>query len=57
MRQCEDLGNNFLLTDINRTKSIFEMYPELKNTTIQLVKNEGSNLSFVKSHCYWKISN
>jgi len=56
MRQCEELGRDHLLTDINRTKSIFEMYPELKQTTIQSIKNEGSNLSFVKSHCYWKIS-
>lgn len=54
MRRCEELGKFFLLTDLNRSKSIFETYPELKQTTIEYIKNEGSNLSFVKSHCYWK---
>jgi len=24
--------------------------------TIQMIKNEGSNLSFAKCHCYWKLS-
>ena len=55
MRNCEELGHGFLFTDLNR-KNIFEMYPELKQTTIQMIKNEGSNLSFAKCHCYWKLS-
>jgi hypothetical protein len=44
-----------LLTDLNRDKSIFELNPGLKKEVNDSVKKEGSDLSFIKSKCVWKL--
>jgi hypothetical protein len=50
----KSVGNDYLITDMKRARSIFEAYPVLKDITIQQINKDGSNLSFVKSNCIWK---
>jgi len=49
-------GKDYLLTDLNREKSIFELDLSLEKSIHSAVKSEGSNLSFIKSNCSWKLS-
>ena len=44
-----------MLTDLSRDKSIFELNPGLKKEVNDSVKKEGSDLSFIKSKCVWKL--
>ena len=44
-----------MLTDLNRDKSIFELNPGLKKEVKDSIKKEGSDLSFIKSKCVWKL--
>lgn len=44
-----------MLTDLNREKSIFEIDLSLEKSIHSAVKSEGSNLSFIKSNCSWRL--
>ena len=51
------LGNDYLLTDLSRKKSIFDLDVDLRQKVLQTLNSEGSKLSFVKSNCFWRIEN
>ena len=51
------LGESNLLTDVDRAQSVFELKPSLLNDLKQSIKSEGSDLSFVKSNCFWTLEN
>ena len=54
MKQWDEIGNDYLVTDLKRNRSLFEAYPILKDITHQQITKDGSNLSFIKSNCIWK---
>ncbi|CAF0783366.1 unnamed protein product [Brachionus calyciflorus] len=56
MRKFKELGNEYLLVDLNRSKSIFEIDLNLKRRIIRTIRKEGSFLSFVKSKCFWRLN-
>ena len=46
-----------MFTDLDRVKSIFDLKPNLLNDFKQSVREQGSDLSFVKSNCSWTLEN
>lgn len=54
MKQWDEIGNDYLVTDLKRNKSLFDAYPILKDVTHQQINKDGSNLGLVKSNCIWK---
>ncbi|KAL8604949.1 hypothetical protein ACOMHN_028577 [Nucella lapillus] len=46
-------GGPWLVTDMRRGETIFELDPHLQDQVDQGIEQEGSNLSGVSSHCSW----
>ncbi|RNA13688.1 suppressor of fused -like protein [Brachionus plicatilis] len=56
MKNFKELGHDYLLVDLKRSKSIFEIDLDLRRKTLKNLKKEGSFMSFVKSRCFWKLN-
>lgn len=55
-KNIERFGYDYLLTDLQRSKSIFELDERLKESLSEPMTKDGSFLSFVKSNSFWKLS-
>jgi len=53
MRTLPETGGAWLVTDMSRKKSIFEINPSLQQTVEEGISKEGSNLSGVSAKCWW----
>ena len=47
-------GGPWLITDMRRGETIFEIDPHLQDQVDQGIESEGSNLSGVNSRCSWE---
>lgn len=47
-------GGPWLITDMRRGETIFEIDPHLQDRVDQGIETEGSNLSGVNSRCSWE---
>ncbi|KAL5022283.1 hypothetical protein ScPMuIL_001438 [Solemya velum] len=54
IRSCPTAGGPWLITDMRRGETIFEIDPHLQEKVDQGIEQEGSNLSGVNSRCYWE---
>ncbi|ESO96856.1 hypothetical protein LOTGIDRAFT_159604 [Lottia gigantea] len=54
LRSKEVAGGPWLITDMRRGETIFEIDPELQETVDQGIEQEGSNLSGVSNRCSWE---
>eukprot|EP00112_Aurelia_sp_Birch-Aquarium-sp1_P009031 Seg2012.8 transcript_id=Seg2012.8/GoldUCD/mRNA.D3Y31 product="Suppressor of fused-like" protein_id=Seg2012.8/GoldUCD/D3Y31 len=53
MRLMPETGGAWLVTDMDRSKSIFEVNPTLQQTVEDGITRDGSNLSGVSAKCWW----
>lgn len=53
MKSMSETGGQWLVTDMIRTRSIFDMKPSLQQTVEDGISKEGSNLSGVSAKCWW----
>lgn len=51
MKRIPEAGGDFLVTDMQRQNSIFELNKDIKQAVEQGINNEGSNLSGVSAKC------
>ena len=54
MRKMPETGGDLLVTEMQRSKSIFEFKQEIKQAVEQGINQEGSNLSGVSAKCSFK---
>ncbi|KAK7109117.1 suppressor of fused homolog [Littorina saxatilis] len=53
LRSKPTAGGPWLVTDMRRGETIFELDPQLSDRVEQGIEQEGSNLSGVSSRCFW----
>ncbi|EDO35289.1 predicted protein [Nematostella vectensis] len=54
MRKTPPAGGPWLVTDMDRVESIFEIKPKLKEVVTHGIERDGSNLSGVAAKCFWE---
>lgn len=54
LRAVPPAGGPWLITDIDRIESIFEINPDLQERVTTGIKRDGSNLSGVSAKCWWE---
>eukprot|EP00794_Sanderia_malayensis_P005373 gene5373-6045_t len=53
MKTLPETGSQWLITDMERTRSIFDLKSNLQQTVEEGISKEGSNLSGVSAKCWW----
>jgi len=56
MKSVSGAGGNWLVTDMRRGETIFELDPELQEAVDDGIATQGSNLSGVSARCTWNES-
>lgn len=53
MKAVGGIGGDWLITDMRRGESMFEIDPDVQEAVEEGIENEGSNLSGVSARCSW----
>ncbi|GIY70853.1 suppressor of fused homolog [Caerostris extrusa] len=54
MKSVKGVGGSWLVTDMRRSETIFELDPSVQNAVDDGIESEGSNLSGVSARCTWQ---
>lgn len=54
---CYSTGGSWLITNMRRGESMFDVDPSVHDEITEGIKTEGSNLCGISAHCSWEELN